>query len=69
MCRILFLLPLLPTSALADAGHIAELAGHSHYLGWGPVIAVAIVVAAIARSTGEDQESEQAEDEPVNDAN
>ncbi|MBW3095749.1 DUF6732 family protein [Pseudohoeflea coraliihabitans] len=41
-----FLLLILPVSpALAHGGHLGELAGHSHWLGWAAVAAAAGLAA------------------------
>jgi membrane protein implicated in regulation of membrane protease activity len=59
---------MVPSMALAHAGHVGDLAGHSHWVGWAAAAAAAAVTAwAIKRGTkaktDEDKADEAAEGE------
>lgn len=55
---------LVPSLALAHAGHVGDLAGHSHWVGWAAVAAAAAVTAwAIKRGN-----KAKADDSTVDDA-
>jgi hypothetical protein len=52
-----------PQMALAHVGHVGELAGHSHLLGYGALAAAAVLAALAARGRkAKPQESETAEE-------
>jgi membrane protein implicated in regulation of membrane protease activity len=62
---------LVPSLALAHAGHVGDLAGHSHWVGWAAAAAAAAVTAwAVKRGTranADDETSDEAtedEDQP-----
>ncbi len=48
--------------ALAHPGHLGELAGHSHWIALGALVAAAAIAAALAKMKGSD-EAEEADDE------
>lgn len=58
------------TPAFAHAGHLADLAGHSHWLGLGALLGAAAVAGLLgAKSPGKGRkETETADDEPETDA-
>lgn len=60
--RALFILLLLPSPALAHAGHIADLAGHDHWV-LGAALGAAAAAAAWGWLKGEKEEPEAEEEE------
>ncbi len=55
----LFILTSFP--AFAHSGHLGELAGHGHLLGWGLAIGAGLLAVAIARL--KDKQDEASEEE------
>ena len=68
MSRHFIILPFLflTSPALAHGGHLGELAGHGHLVGWGLMAAAGLAAAAIARF-GKKQD-ELSDEEPLDDA-
>ncbi len=58
---------LIPVQAQAHAGHVGELAGHSHLLGWGLMIGAGIAVAALARLGKKNGEGEEGDEVDADD--
>ncbi|PVB60655.1 DUF6732 family protein [Labrenzia sp. 011] len=64
----------IPTSALAHAGHLGELAGHSHWVGAAALAGAALVAGIIAlrdrkrKQADEAPEAETAEEETAGEA-
>ncbi|MEQ8480459.1 MAG: hypothetical protein RIC18_07370 [Hoeflea sp.] len=56
----------MPTVALAHGGHVGELAGHSHWVGWAAVAAAA-ALAAWAAKRGSKADSDSEEDTAADD--
>ncbi len=50
MSRLIAILPFLffTTPVLAHGGHLGELAGHGHIIGWGLMAGAGLLAAAIA---------------------
>ena len=47
----------MPLPAFAHLGHVGELAGHSHWLGYGALVAAAAALALLPRKRrGKDEE-------------
>lgn len=53
-----------PTAALAHAGHLGELAGHSHWIGVAALAGAALVAGVIALK---DRKRKQEDDTPESD--
>ncbi len=72
MCRIFafFLFVFLSLPAFAHSGHLGELAGHGHLLGWGLAIGAGLLAVAIARLKDKQDEvsEEETSEEPNGDA-
>lgn len=51
-----------PVPALAHPGHVGELAGHSHWIALGALVAAAAIAAVVAKVSGK-ADDETAEDE------
>lgn len=50
----------------AHGGHMGDLAGHSHWLGWGLVVAVGVIIAVIGSKTKDEQDDvEEIADEEI----
>lgn len=47
----------------AHVGHMGDLAGHGHWLGWGMVVAAGVIVAVLGTKSDEGQVDEEVEDE------
>ncbi|MEQ8306742.1 MAG: hypothetical protein RIA09_09290 [Hoeflea sp.] len=56
----------MPTMAFAHGGHVGELAGHSHWVGWAAAAAAA-ALAAWAAKRGNKADSEAEEDTAADD--
>jgi len=69
MARILLaLVPfLLPTAALAHFGHVGEVAGHSHWVAVGAVMAAAAIAALAAKMNKGDKARDETPEEDVSD--
>ena len=65
-----FLLLITSFPAFAHSGHLGELAGHSHLVGWGLMIGAGLLAAAIARlkdnqdEISDEENSEEPDFEP-----
>lgn len=59
---------LVPGPALAHFGHLGEVAGHGHILGWGALAAAAALAAALARRGKPKKENDESEPEPAEEA-
>ncbi len=65
--RYLFLFPvMMPASALAHAGHVAEVAGHTHWIGLAAAVGAAVLGAWLAGSKA--KETPEATDSAQDDA-
>ena len=61
---VVFLLWIVsPTPALAHWGHLGELAGHSHWIAGGAMIAAAVLAAVLKGSETEAEAEDEAEGE------
>ena len=49
----------------AHVGHLGDLAGHSHWLGWGMVVAAGVIVAVLGTKSDDGQVDEESEEETV----
>ncbi|PCI05553.1 MAG: hypothetical protein COB78_02865 [Hyphomicrobiales bacterium] len=49
--------------SFAHVGHMGDLAGHSHWLGWGMVVAAGVIVAVLGTKSDDGQVDEEAEEE------
>ena len=58
---ILFVTLLLATatSAMAHVGHVGDLAGHSHWIGVGAVVAAGLVLAALGLTKSKEEASDE----------
>ena len=69
MIRLAFIASLLATPAYAHAGHLADLAGHGHWVGVGALIGAAIVAGLLGKGKKADAEPEaeesDAEEQPA----
>lgn len=60
-----FLIAMMPAAAFAHAGHLADLAGHSHWAGLAAVAAAAAIAAAAVKVRGrKDQTTEEEAGQP-----
>lgn len=62
MVRILisgFMLLAGTMHAHAHGGHMGDLAGHSHWLGWGMVVAAGVIVAVLGIRNKDQQDDEE----------
>lgn len=50
-------------SGFAHVGHVGDLAGHSHWLGWGMVVAAGVIVAVLGTKNDDGQVDEDVEEE------
>ncbi len=66
LLQILFIVA-FSSPALAHMGHVGELAGHSHVLGWGLLIGAGIAAAAIGKLTGKKEDEEASEEDALDD--
>jgi len=66
LLTIIILLSTLSTPALAHIGHLAELAGHGHWIGAVAVLGAVGLAAVLAKGKTADAE-EQPEEEEVTD--
>ncbi|MFK5978943.1 MAG: hypothetical protein QM488_08675 [Rhizobiaceae bacterium] len=48
------------TFSRAHGGHLGDLAGHSHWLGWGMVAAAGVIVAVLGTKTKGKQDDDEA---------
>ncbi len=55
---------LAPVPAFAHFGHIGELAGHSHWLGWA-ALGAATALAALLGRRPKSQSAEETDDQPM----
>ena len=60
---ILLAVTFAPAPALAHPGHLGELAGHTHWLALGALVAAAAIAAVVAKASGK-ADAEAAEDAP-----
>jgi len=67
MKHIILSLSFLSTPAMAHSGHVGELAGHSHLVGWGLLIGVGIAAAVFARLSEKKQDEEAVEADDLED--
>jgi hypothetical protein len=51
----------IPGDALAHGGHLGELAGHSHWIGWGALVAGAALAALLGKRKGKQETAQDAE--------
>ncbi|MEC9344359.1 MAG: DUF6732 family protein [Pseudomonadota bacterium] len=58
---------LAPVSAHAHLGHVGEMAGHAHWLGYGAMAAAAAAAALLAKGRKKDDRGEGAEEEIAGD--
>ena len=58
-----FLLIVLPFPAMADLGHLTDVAGHGHWLGVA-ALGAAIAISIWAGSLGNDDEEDEPDEEP-----
>ncbi len=61
MKQLAFLMIVATTPASAHAGHIADLAGHAHWIGLGAVLGAAALAGLLA---GKGKDAPKAEEEP-----
>ena len=47
----------------AHVGHMGDLAGHSHWLGWGMVVAAGVIVAVLGTKSDDGKVVEETEEE------
>jgi hypothetical protein len=52
---------LLPFEALAHGGHLGDLAGHSHWIGWGALVAGAALAALLGKRKEKQETAEDSE--------
>ena len=68
MRRFILFIALAPAPALAHPGHIADLAGHAHWVALGATLAAAALAAALAKAKRSEDAGNKARDEPEGDA-
>ena len=47
----------------AHVGHMGDLAGHSHWFGWGMVVVAGVIIAVIGSKSDDGQVDEETEEE------
>ena len=57
-----------PAHAFAHGGHLGELAGHSHWIGWGALVAGAALAALLGRKPKPEDSAEDTESANENEA-
>lgn len=57
----LFALPVaaVPLPAFAHLGHVGEVAGHGHWLGYGALVAAAAALALLAKQRRREEKAEE----------
>ena len=63
LCLFSSSVSLIPGAALAHAGHLADLAGHSHWAGLAALAGAAAVAAVAAKLRGRKSEDEAGQDD------
>lgn len=58
---------LVPSLALAHAGHVGDLAGHSHWVGWAAAAAAAAVTAWAVKRGKKVEAADETADEAAED--